>query len=511
MHSKNILILLLVLLIAGVGSLFLGSAVASSDFATIGAFIAGAVALCLYLLLGKDVWVLIPIFAAWQGSLGFLPLPFSVNNLVVGFVVLCWIINILTRRENLRHQFTGLDMIIAVFVMVLAIGYIRNPVSVAALGGSSVGARPYFEIGMGLMAYMILSSIRVSSVWINRVPYLTVLSCVFLAIGGTVAYFLPELGMILSKIYSGFVPNMSELQGDYEGGSGITRASYLTPLAIAITALLYAKRAPLMNLNPRTPGSVLSLGLALSCALLSGFRGALGAQVFYFSTASWMWWRGKGLAMVGVLASVCLIGIFTISTVIELPLGVQRSLSFLPGQWDSGVVENADRSNEFRFDLWHRAWYEGGIENVWIGDGFRIPEAELDYQKELMKQGYVKEEDRITYYLITGDLHSGPLSAIKYVGLLGLVVFIMLAAAVAIQAYKLWNVSIQRNGKMLIGFYTLPMIYFPFLYVFIFGSFRLDAPRLLVYAGLIVLLKNVMTDALSHDNKEKDEVGKIVR
>jgi hypothetical protein len=510
MNSRNILILIAVLAVSLIGSVFLGSAVAKSEFNTVAGFVVGAMALTLYLVLGKNVWVLIPVFAYWTGNIGILPIPFSVNNLVVGFVLICWIINILSKRENLGFSLKSLDAAILLLLVVMSIGYARNPVSIAILGGNSVGARPYFEMGMGLMAYVMLSSVRVDPIWVNRVPYMTVISCAILAIGGAIAYFIPTVGFIASRVYSGFLPNMNAVGFLQEGAGEITRAGYLTPLALSITALLYAKRAPLMNFSFRHPLRTVFLGFALLLALLTGFRGAIGQQAAYFVIGSGMWWKGKGLVLTGLMATLVIAGVFVVSMLFELPFGAQRSLSFLPGDWDQKLITNTQRSNEFRFDMWHRAWYEDGIKDVWLGDGYRIPMSQLEYQKGLMAQGYVNEEERITYYLITGDLHSGPLSAIKYVGVLGLIVFLILSIMIAVQAWKLWNYAISKNSNLMIGFYVIPMIYFPVAYMFIFGSFRIDLSRVLVSAGLLILLKNIMRDSMSDENQEEIPAKEVV-
>lgn len=503
MNANKTLILVIVSAIALFGSLFLGSAAAQTDFTTIGAFLGGVVALTTYLVLGKNTWILIPVFAMWQGKIGILPIPFSVNNLVVGFAVFCWVVNILSRREKLRHSLTGLDMMVICMVTVLVLGFARNPVSLRIFGGGgAIGARPYFEMVMGVMAYVMLSSIRIDGRWLKRIPYITIATSVVLAIGGAIAYFMPSIGIYLNHVYSGFALNSREFGGGIEGGLVVTRAGYLTPLAATITAILYSKRAPLMNLSLRHPLRTIALGGAFLLTLVSGFRGAFAAQGMYFLIGSWMWWKGKGLVVTGVLGTLALVGIFAISMVVEVPLGMQRALTFLPGDWNREVVMQAEGSTDFRINMWHQAWNEGGIQNVWFGDGYRIPMGELQYYQELQMRGYVKEADKITYYLITGDLHSGPLSTIKYVGVLGLVVFSLLIMTIAVKIYKLWNLAIQSRSQLMIGFYALPLIYFPIVYMFIFGSFRVDLPRVFVGAGLLVLLTNALRDELAMKRKE---------
>ena len=54
----------------------------------------------------------------------------------------------------------------------------------------------------------------------------------------------------------------------------------------------------------------------------------------------------------------------------ELPDAIQRSLAFLPGNWSSVVVKDAEESSTWRFQLWHDVIEWGIIKNWWIGDGF---------------------------------------------------------------------------------------------------------------------------------------------
>ena len=510
MHSKNILLLIVVIGIAGVGSLFLGSAVANEEFSTVGIFIAAAMAIALFVGLGKNVWILIPVFAAWQGRINILPIPFSVSNLVVGFAVACWLVLVVTRRENLRIKITGLDVVIGLIIIILALGYLRNPVGIAALkGGGNVGARPYFEVAMALMAYLMLSTIRIDAIWLNRIPWITIAASSILAVGGGIAYLSPDVGIYLYQIYSGFMPNLRDL--DTTGGNDLLevgRAGYLLPMAFAILMLLYGTKAPIANLSPRNPIRIFALGTSIVFTLLSGFRGAIAGQGVYFGLASWVWWRGKGLFVTIALALMTIGSIYVASVLFELPLPVQRTLSFLPGDWNHEVVMQAEGSKDWRIEMWEQAWYEDGIKNKIIGDGFKVPMGELQYYQALIASGRVRQDEKATYYIITGDLHSGPLSAIKYVGIIGLVFFVVLSLVISVRFYKIWRYAIDAKLDAYIGYFALPAMYFPILYIFVFGSFRVDMPRILVSAGMLVLVEKAIRDLVRKKQIEEQEKEK---
>ena len=87
MNNSHVLLIGGMFLLALVGSLFLGGAVAMENYATVGIFFVSVIALLAVKLLGVNIWVLIPIFITFGGSVSLLRLPLSMANLVTFFCV----------------------------------------------------------------------------------------------------------------------------------------------------------------------------------------------------------------------------------------------------------------------------------------------------------------------------------------------------------------------------------------------------------------------------------------
>ena len=96
---------------------------------------------------------------------------------------------------------------------------------------------------------------------------------------------------------------------------------------------------------------------------------------------------------------------------------MQRTLSFLPGHWDSRAVKDATGSTEWRLEMW-RDIPKGTqyISDKIMGDGFGFSRAELSaMERQKFATGGMQQED----FMIIGAFHNGPLSAIRFVGVVG--------------------------------------------------------------------------------------------
>ncbi|MDB4735059.1 hypothetical protein OAF53_00005, partial [Akkermansiaceae bacterium] len=68
MNSKSILAVAALAVTIILGSFILGSAVAQVDLIKLGGFVVAVVAIGLFVILKKNVWILIPIFFSWGGN-----------------------------------------------------------------------------------------------------------------------------------------------------------------------------------------------------------------------------------------------------------------------------------------------------------------------------------------------------------------------------------------------------------------------------------------------------------
>ncbi len=499
MNSKNIIVLIVVVAVILIGSIFLGTAVGTSDIQTLSGFFLIAIALGAFMATGRNVWILIPIFAAWDGRISILPIPFSVSNVAVGFVVVCWGLLWTTRRVRWHFRFNSLDIWLLLMLLLLAAGYLRNPVGVAAVANNSnIGARPYFEVGVACVGYAILGSQRPVAAVLGRLPLGVTLSGFAIALGGTIAYLYPIVGIYLYQFYSGFRPFMAEvLGGETAVAKGIGRAPFLLPFALALGAWLFASRPPISSCSPLRPFRLGTLCVSGVSVLVSGFRNAVGALGMYFIIGSFLWWRGKGLILCAVIAVLFIAGVIGVQSTIGLPDRMQRPLSFLPGDWDEGVKRSAEETVQWRLDMWMDVLKGDQIENWWIGDGFGFPASEMAYYSALYNSGKILPQQLANYFLMTGDLHSGPLSAAKFVGVIGFVVFFSYAGFVAWRFARLFRITEDKRMKTVVGFFGIPAIYFPIKFVFIYGAFQNDLPSLIVTAGMLRLLEESLAPQLA--------------
>jgi hypothetical protein len=91
-------------------------------------------------------------------------------------------------------------------------------------------------------------------------------------------------------------------------------------------------------------------------------------------------------------------------------------------------------------------------------------------------------------FLIQGAYHSGPLSAIRYVGAVGLVFYLTLLVGAAIYAWKLIRRCQGTDYFPLALFVGIPAIYEPLQYSLIFGGFDSGFPTTLFVCGMLKLI-----------------------
>ena len=496
MDQKNITFAITVLVVI-LASVFLGSAVGQNNQTVAISAIAVIVVCVLLASMGQRIWVLIPIFATWTQKSPVLPLPFSLANLTVLLAFSVWALGVAVRRSDWSFRLNRFDFVLALTLALLAVGYFRNPVSIQALAsGGDVGGRPYAEVVIAVMAYVVLSGMNSHAKLVESIPKWIIISSSVLAVGGAIAVFIPQAGVFLYQFYAGFKPDMRDFMDPYAIQSGIGKAGYVRPLAFALTAFVGAKCHPVKLLQPQNFWLVCLLMLGGVLGALTGFRSALIAVGFYLVAASWFWMRSAGVILCG-FAGICFtLLLISFQSIVPLPQKVQRSLSFLPGDWDSRVVAEGQGTLDWRLDLWETVLYGDNIQNWAIGDGFGFPQSELEYFGALQMSGQILPHQLAEYYLITGGLHSGPLSAAKFTGIAGLVLYLVLAIMVFKGYSRLWkwlsHYPMLSGLRFPVGFFGTFAVYVPFKFIFVYGAYDKDIPVLIVSAGIYRLIASVV-------------------
>jgi hypothetical protein len=197
-----------------------------------------------------------------------------------------------------------------------------------------------------------------------------------------------------------------------------------------------------------------------------------------------LWIAGAGMFL-GLLVLISVQG-----SLIQLPLTVQRSLAWLPGDWSEEAKFLGEDSTRWRVEMWGWAWNDERIlrDRTW-GTGFGLSLDDLSLIATSLMAGQSGQtllggSDRESF-MITGTFHNGPLSAIKYIGVVGLALYYPL---MCYMAWLAWRLCVRARGTKALTlslFVGIPIIYEPIYFVFVFGALDQNYSQLLFWAGLL--------------------------
>jgi hypothetical protein len=449
------------------------------------------------LILRERIWVLVPCFWYITGKLG--PSPFSVRELVALIALGGFVIFIALRAVRAKVKTEILDWLVFLNCGYLATVFARNPVGVSALGSGMVGGRPYIDAAIGFLAFIILTRATLGPNLARRLPFLVALPQIGASLLFAITHYIPSTVPIVAKFYSAI--DTSEYALEQIGGpeSGENRVDGLLGGAQAGLLTLLSYGPPLTLFLPLKPLRFLSFAAVCTGFALAGFRNGILYMGFAITIAAYF--RNginRTLLVLATSGALAFMLIAAQNAGFTLPISAQRALSFLPGDWNAEAKADAEDSSDWRFYMWDAALHtDTYIHNKLLGDGFGFTSYELQLmeQQEEGAQGFVGAA-RQEYALVQGAFHSGPLSAVRYVGVAGLTLYILLLVVAANYAWRLIIISRGTDFFPLALFVGIPAVYEPLQYIFIFGAFDRGFPTALFVCGMLKLLANGIQDHL---------------
>jgi hypothetical protein len=448
------------------------------------ALICGAVALILVVAgMRQYIWFMIPMFWGFTGSISVLPIPFAVRDLVVLFVAALAFALLALRVYRFRNRWGFLDFLLLLNLAQVATAFVLHPAGLRALSSETVGARPYFNIAIGFIAYFVLSNQILPAKLARKLPVFVLIpealqSCVMLLVWAK-----PSVGYTLGWIYSGFVPTR---QAAANSPQGVERVNIGTGRTLIMLLCSYFR--PMSLITPMYFARFFLFAVGAVLILISGFRSEFIAVAAIFAIGSYFR-RGLGEALIvfgGMLVTVLVLTL--VNSVHPLPLAMQRTLSFLPGHWDSRAVKDAEASTEWRLQMWREIPKSTRyIRDRVMGDGFGFTRAELlAMERQAIRTGELSQEDS----MIIGAFHNGPLSTIRFVGAVGLVLYYSLLIYVAIYAARTIRASEKTSFYPLALFIGMILIWEPINFVFIFGAYDSGFPNTIFAIGMLKMIQN---------------------
>jgi hypothetical protein len=250
---------------------------------------------------------------------------------------------------------------------------------------------------------------------------------------------------------------------------------------------LCAYHKPQVLFNPLRPWFY-ALLVGFAAVMASGFRTTFLGLAAMLAIGAWLHQGWRGFAMAAITAGLLLAAVLAgQGRLFELPPPIQRSLSFLPGKWSPVVLADAERSSESRFEWWHMIIEEHLIKDWWLGDGFGVSESDFE--------AVSRTTSAFDWFTLTGSFHNGPLTSIRYAGVVGMLLFYAFMIAAAVYSAKCVRLCRGTSLEPAAIYVALPLLWTPVEFTFIFGSYDLQLPDHILAVALLLLILRMLTKA----------------
>lgn len=504
---KTILIATLAMFFA----IYLGIAAATDKFAAI-AWIVGIGSIAILLALGKNVWLLISSCLLLQGTVNALPGSPPVWALGTFVTITIFALRCAMHRRDFMFKPDMLDFAILLQFIAIAQAYVRNPTGLLIFGGDTAGGKPYLTFAAAFLAFFCLSVVR-TDMRMYRIA-VTMMAVATIADGmlAVLSDYIPLLAMAVLPIYSNANVGVAISGEAVNTDTSIARAGgSFGDLGKALGVICFSMARPLHCLLPTHPLLFVCMGFSFFMVLLSGFRSLLMYLIVVFMVSAIIkrrYFDIIAIATAGILVLCLLIGSGQIR---NLPFGAQRALSFLPIEIDERAREDADKSSEWRFEMWKLALTtDRYIQNKWLGDGFAISAREMRAALDAAQGFGTGNTDSKEGFMERGSYHGFHVETIRFTGALGLACAIFAMIVFYKKALQLVRYYRYHPIFPYVAFICIPFLIYPFWSLLIFGSYRTDFPQFLATGGLLKMLdalriKEITAAAVSAAEPEKNQ------
>ena len=424
--------------------------------------------------LQENGWILIPMFWMAVGSITLLPLPFSWRDVAIILAVAAYVAHrsmVKTPPISLRHVVFVLLMVNLIWVAVM---WLRKPVGFRVFRSEMMGARFYVNIFMAAVAVWVMLRLPQSARNLTRIPFYLFGGTLVGAVANTLTFLLPTTtGLVLSFYGEAIVYIDTAVE--------ILRFYAFRDTGIMLVLLVASHCGSTKLFQPVRPYIYLLLA-GLAGVAISGFRSAVVVSFAYIGLSMILRRNWRQLMLSSTIALV-LLGALVLGQgrLYSLPIPMQRSLCFLPGNWSPVVVQDASGTAEARFGWWRDIIHYRLIGNWWVGDGIGVRASEMLTVEETSRSNYAAG---VFFY---GAFHNGPLSTIRCVGIVGLLLLYTLMILGILYALRCLRQCRGTPLEPLAMFLAIPIIWFPVHFTLVFGSFESDMPQVIFQTGLLLL------------------------
>ncbi len=409
-------------------ALLLGRIVGEGNYKIVLLLIAAIAGLSLAFLSSGLFWVITTASSTLAGTFPILGGSFTPFQLLMTLGVVKFLIEEITFKHTRIRRGPVLDRIlIAGFMGVLILHAFHDRFGMRFLGSQVWGGRNYVNIFVGLAAYFVILSIPFEMRAWRKLPYFVLAVVTFDLLVALITTVFPSSIYTIYPFYSAVSrTGIEELITGNAGGTA--RLGSVGNFGITLVTLVLASTS--LRGIIQKPGRSLVIVIAFAFTLLSSFRSSVFNALAVTAVAGLRDLKAGVLLLLPFIA-IFLFGLsFINSDVARLPKGVQRSLSFLPGTWDTGMALDAEDSNEWRAEIW-KIWREDFFPlHPWLGRGFGFP-SEWAQQPVFLSRSAVNQGA-----VAVGNIHNGLFSAVDTFGLMGTLFFVIWNACLFIRVIR---------------------------------------------------------------------------
>jgi hypothetical protein len=392
-------------------------------------------------------WMVIPFTLPIEGNLNFLPLNFSIQELSIIGVFLYLIYRMIFGMNfPWRLGSTSIWVPLALLLAIIVYHWIESrDIGIKLLGGSGWGGRKYFTVLIASFGMVLLSSFPGIS-WsdLQKVPLVYFLGSFVDIVPDALTTFVPAAAPFIWRFYSGV--NLSEfgttMQGNFGGEAGISRLASLAKVGTACSLVVLCYNPVRIWLSPTKLWIIPTLLVSLLLTAASGFRSylvklSLAAFAAIYSTAR------SAAFLLAIMGILLLSGLVLLQgTVFNLPVAMQRALSFLPGEWDAKAISEAKESSEWREKMKTLFYKEYFQKAPLIGLGYHydpnLAKSATDIYLAIVKKRAEAGDEfaDVRSFIEMRQPHEGPLHALLVSGVLGAFFFSAFCFGVIIYAFR---------------------------------------------------------------------------
>jgi len=344
-------------------ALIIGSAIGHQDFSKVIMIVGAGMGISVMLFLGNHYWLLIP-FSLAASRLPTIPLggrAVELPELAIALCSIMFFLRLATRKEKLII-WRPANIPILLFMAWVGMVFVMNPVGLAAMGSSLGGGRFYLKLALAFAAFFILSSREYSEKDIRWVIVFIILGAVFSLFYEIVSHALigPTIDATTGMVREEF----------YTWHQGLSVPAY------TIAFVIFARYTPKEVFSLKRPWLAVLYFICFLMVLVSGKRLALAImflppiigsvihrQFVYLFVAGALGAAGLGFVVAGQ------------GQWFKLPLVAQRTVSWLPGDWDPELQSMQGGTDDWRAEL--RLWAADAVrKEPWVGRGFAIDMSE---------------------------------------------------------------------------------------------------------------------------------------